>query len=55
MHNYTYLGLRAGEHFSVRDAAKSFADIFILGITPRGLALTGEPRAMSSLRYPITA
>jgi AcrR family transcriptional regulator len=55
MHNYTYLGLRAGEHFSVRDAAKSFADIFILGVTPRGLALTGEPRALSSLRYPITA
>src|SRR6266496_3242675 len=44
MHNYTYLGLRAGEHFSVKDAAKSFADIFVQGIATRGLNLTAGPR-----------
>jgi hypothetical protein len=35
MHNYTYLSLRAGGHFSVREVAKSFADIFTLGIATR--------------------
>jgi hypothetical protein len=60
MHNYTYLGLRAGEHFSVKDAAKSFADIFVWGIATRGLTPAGDPRARISpqaagLRYPVTA
>src|SRR6266704_1225358 len=32
MHNYTYLGLRAGGRFSVKEVAKSFADIFVWGI-----------------------
>jgi TetR/AcrR family transcriptional regulator, cholesterol catabolism regulator len=36
MHNYTYLWLRAGGHFSVKDVAKSFADIFVWGIATRG-------------------
>ena len=35
MHNYTYLSLRAGGHFSVKEVAKSFADIFVLGIATR--------------------
>jgi len=35
MHNYTYLTLRAGGHFSVKEVAKSFADIFILGLATR--------------------
>jgi len=35
MHNYTYLSLRAGGHFSVKEVAKSFADIFIWGIATR--------------------
>jgi TetR/AcrR family transcriptional regulator, cholesterol catabolism regulator len=35
MHNYTYLWLRAGGHFSVKDVAKSFADIFVWGIATR--------------------
>jgi len=35
MHNYTYLSLRAGGHFSVREVAGSFADIFVLGIATR--------------------
>lgn len=35
MHNYTYLSLRAGGRFSVKEVAKSFADIFILGIATR--------------------
>ena len=35
MHNYTYLSLRAGGHFSVKEVAKSYADIFILGIATR--------------------
>ena len=35
MHNYTYLSLRAGGHFSVKDVAKSFAEIFILGVATR--------------------
>ena len=35
MHNYTYLSLRAGGHFSVREVAESFADIFVLGIATR--------------------
>jgi hypothetical protein len=34
MHNHTYLWLRAGGHFSVKDVAKSFADIFVWGIAP---------------------
>ena len=37
MHNYTYLSLRAGGHFSVKEVAKSFADIFIWGIATRDL------------------
>jgi AcrR family transcriptional regulator len=36
MHNYTYLWLRAGGHFSVKEVAKSFAEIFILGVATRG-------------------
>jgi hypothetical protein len=35
MHNYTYLTLRAGGHFSVKEVAKSFADIFVWGIATR--------------------
>lgn len=35
MHNYTYLWLRAGGHFSVKDVAKSFADIFVWGVATR--------------------
>jgi AcrR family transcriptional regulator len=35
MHNYTYLWFRAGGHFSVKDVAKSFADIFIWGLATR--------------------
>jgi len=35
MHNYTYLSLRAGGRFSVKDVAKSFAEIFILGVAIR--------------------
>jgi AcrR family transcriptional regulator len=35
MHNYTYLSLRAGGHFSVPEVAESFADIFVLGIATR--------------------
>ena len=35
MHNYTYLSLRAGGHFSVKEVAKSFAYIFTLGIATR--------------------
>jgi len=35
MHNYTYLWLRAGGHFSVKEVAKSFADFFILGVAIR--------------------
>jgi TetR/AcrR family transcriptional regulator, cholesterol catabolism regulator len=55
MHNYTYLGLRAGEQFSVKDAAKSFADIFVWGIATYGLTLTTDPRVTSGVRYPVTA
>ena len=55
MHNYTYLGLRAGEHFSVKDAAKSFADIFVLGIATRGLTEKADPRAPAGIRYPVKA
>src|SRR6202142_296995 len=29
MHNYTYLSLRAGGRFSVKEIAKSFAEIFV--------------------------
>ena len=36
MHNYTYLSLRAGGRFSVKEVAKSFADIFVWGIATRG-------------------
>jgi len=36
MHNYTYLWLRAGGHFSVKDVAKSFSDIFVWGVATRG-------------------
>ena len=36
MHNYTYLSLRAGGHFSVKEVAKSFADIFVWGLATRG-------------------
>jgi hypothetical protein len=35
MHNYTYLSLRGGGHFSVKEVAKSFADIFVWGIATR--------------------
>jgi hypothetical protein len=35
MHNYTYLWLRAGGHFSVKEVAKSFAGIFIWGMATR--------------------
>jgi Tetracyclin repressor-like, C-terminal domain len=35
MHNHVYLWLRAGGHFSVKDVAKSFADIFVWGIATR--------------------
>jgi hypothetical protein len=36
MHNYTYLSLRSGGHFSVKEVGKSFADIFVWGIATRG-------------------
>jgi len=55
MHNHTYLALRGGEPFSVKDAAKAFADIFILGIATRGLILKSDPRALSGVRSPVTA
>ncbi len=55
MHNYTYLGLRAGEHFSVKDAAKSFADIFLDGIAPRPLDLTAESKVPSGAGHRVTA
>jgi TetR/AcrR family transcriptional regulator, cholesterol catabolism regulator len=55
MHNYTYLGLRAGEHLSVQDVAKSFADIFVGGIATHGLDLEADLRASSDARYPVTA
>jgi AcrR family transcriptional regulator len=55
MHNYTYLSLRAGGRFSVKDAARSFADIFAWGIATSGLNLTAGPRAPSGVRYPVTA
>jgi TetR/AcrR family transcriptional regulator, cholesterol catabolism regulator len=32
MHNYTYLWLKAGGHFSARDVAQPFAEIFLRGI-----------------------
>jgi AcrR family transcriptional regulator len=35
MCNYTYLWLRADGQFSVKEVAKSFADIFVWGIAPR--------------------
>jgi hypothetical protein len=35
MHNYTYLSLRSGGRFSVKEVAKSFADIFVWGIATR--------------------
>lgn len=35
MYNYTYLSLRAGGHLSVKDVAKSYAEIFILGVATR--------------------
>jgi hypothetical protein len=37
MHNYTYLWMRSGSgvHFSVKEVAKSFADVFIWGIATR--------------------
>jgi TetR/AcrR family transcriptional regulator, cholesterol catabolism regulator len=34
-HNYTYVWMRAGGHFSVKEVAKSFADIFVWGIATR--------------------
>jgi hypothetical protein len=43
MHNYTNIGLRAGGRFSVKDVAKSFANIFVWGIATRGLNLTVAP------------
>src|ERR1700761_9470994 len=57
MHNYTYLGLRAGDHFSVKDAAKSFADTFTYGIATRGLgfAAGAAPLVGTGFRYPVTA
>ncbi len=33
MHNYTYLWLRAGGRFSVKEIAASYADIFVWGVT----------------------
>src|ERR1022692_1503989 len=42
MHNYTYLSLRAGGRFSVKEVAKSFADIFVWGIATRRLNLEVE-------------
>jgi AcrR family transcriptional regulator len=41
MHNYTYLSLRAGGHFSVQEVAQSFADIFVWGIATRVPATAG--------------
>jgi hypothetical protein len=55
MHNYTYLSLRAGGHFSVKEVAKSFADIFVRGIATRRLNLEADPPASSRARYPVTA
>ena len=52
MHNYTYLGLRAGEQFSVRGTARSFADIFVRGIAAPGLT---RPDSPAGVRYPVTA
>jgi len=43
MHNYTYLSLRAGGHFSVKEVAQSFSDIFVLGIATR-VPATAEPQ-----------
>jgi AcrR family transcriptional regulator len=55
MHNYTYLGLRAGEHFSVKEAAKSFADIFVWGVATRGPSPTADPATRSRMRFPVKA
>jgi TetR/AcrR family transcriptional regulator, cholesterol catabolism regulator len=33
MHNYTYLWLKAGGRLSANQVAKSFADIFVSGIS----------------------
>ncbi len=33
MHNYTYLWLRAGGRFSVKEVAASYADIFVRGVS----------------------
>jgi AcrR family transcriptional regulator len=55
MHNYTYLGLRAGEHFSVSEAAQSFADIFTWGIAPRVPGQAADPDGLPGGRSPVTA
>jgi AcrR family transcriptional regulator len=54
MHNYTYLSLRHGGHFSVKEVAKSFADIFIWGLGTRGLE-SPEPLGAYIARYTVTA
>jgi hypothetical protein len=33
MHNYTYLWLRSGGRFSVKELAAAYADIFVWGVT----------------------
>src|SRR6266496_3256745 len=44
MHNYTYLWLRSGRRFSVKDVARSFADIFVRGVatSPAAWQFLGE-------------
>jgi AcrR family transcriptional regulator len=37
MHNYTYLWMRAGGRFSVKELAATYADIFVWGVT-KGMA-----------------
>jgi hypothetical protein len=54
MHNYTYLSLRHGGHFSVKEVAKSFADIFVRGTGTRRLAPAG-PLGFAGARHPVTA
>jgi TetR/AcrR family transcriptional regulator, cholesterol catabolism regulator len=42
MHNYTYLWLRAGRSFSVKETARSFADIFVWGVAKSSAAAVAD-------------
>jgi AcrR family transcriptional regulator len=42
MHNYTYLWLRAGRSFSVKETATSFADIFVWGVAKSSAAAVAD-------------